>query len=64
MTEERTLSTPLLHHQRIVLYDIEHLAHLEDVLDSLGSVLPRLERVGWVPPLEGGPRMLVECARS
>jgi hypothetical protein len=31
---------------------------------TCGGVLPKLERVGWVLPQDGGPHMLVECVRG
>ena len=31
---------------------------------TCGGVLPKLERVGWVLPLDRGPHMLAECARG
>jgi hypothetical protein len=38
---------------------------LRDTLDAARRLaLPRLERVGWVLPQEGGPHMLVECVRG
>ena len=42
---------------------------LLDTLDAAkrltcGGVLPKLERVGWVLPQQGGPHMLVECLRG
>ena len=31
---------------------------------TCGGVLPKLERVGWALPQDGGPQLLVECVRG